>query len=86
MAVINYKEMKKELTDGSNIQEVCEGLGIPFGCRSGVCGTCKIEVVEGSENLNELTSYEEEMGDRDKTHRLACQCVIKKGEITIKEE
>ena len=53
--------------------------------RSGFCGACKIEIIEGGENLNILNQEELNMGDRDRTHRLACQAVIKQGFVKIKE-
>jgi ferredoxin len=86
MAVIKTSQEQVEVPDGSRVKPAAEKLGIPFGCRQGICGTCKIEVLEGSENLDELNEQEEAMGDRDRTHRLACQCSILKGTIKIKSE
>ncbi len=86
MAVIKLGVNQESVEDGGLIKEACEKLGVPFGCTVGVCGTCKIEIVSGAENLSQLTKYEVEMGDRDKNNRLACQCQIIKDEVTIKEE
>lgn len=85
MAKIIYEERKKEVEvkDGDFIQDACEKLGVPFSCTQGICGTCMIDVVEGQENLSELTQEEKDM-DRDKAHRLACQCKIKSGIVKIK--
>ena len=85
MAVIQLADQKIELKDGDRIRDACEQLGVPFGCRSGFCGACKIEIIEGGENLNMLNPEELNMGDRDRTHRLACQAVIKQGFVKIKE-
>ena len=82
MAKIITDDGEKELEDNSKIRETCEELGVPFGCRAGVCGACKIDVIEGVENLIELTQEEIEM-ERDKNHRLACQTKIKSGTIKI---
>ncbi len=84
MAKIICKKTGKELEviDGNSIREACEKLGVPFGCNEGVCGLCKINIIEGEENLSELTE-EEKVLSRDKKHRLACQCKIKKGKVTI---
>lgn len=71
-----------ELEDGDFIQDACDKLGVPFGCQNGLCGTCMIDVVEGEDNLSELTEEEETL-ERDRNHRLACQCKIKKGEVKI---
>ncbi len=84
MAVIRIKEKEIELKDGSPIQEACEELGVLFGCKEGRCGTCRIEIVEGAENLSELTDNEKMM-DATLTVRYACQCTIKKGIVTIKQ-
>ncbi len=73
-----------ELPDGSPIQEVCEEAGIPFACTEGVCGTCVIEVNAGMENLSEPTQEEIDfLGDDTQEERLACQCKIKNGEVSI---
>jgi ferredoxin len=71
-----------EIVNGSSIKEACEKFGIPFGCCNGFCGTCRINIDYGEENLSKLTD-EEEMLERDKKHRLACQCKINKGEAGI---
>ena len=70
----------EEVKNGDDIREACEKLGVPFGCEEGICGTCMIDVVEGENNLSELTEQEKDLM-RDKKHRLACQCKIKKGEV-----
>jgi ferredoxin len=73
----------REVPDGESIRDESEALGIPLGCQNGICGTCMIDVVEGAENLSELTREEKDL-ERDKEHRLACQCKIKKGEMKFK--
>ncbi len=86
MAFIQKNNKKVELPDNYPIKEACMELDVPFGCQSGLCGTCKIDILEGAENLEELTPEEKEMGDRDYTHRLACQAKIKSGFIKIKPQ
>jgi ferredoxin len=39
-----------------------------------------IDVLDGEDNLSELTEQEKDLM-RNKKHRLACQCKIKKGEV-----
>ncbi|GAB4227398.1 MAG: 2Fe-2S iron-sulfur cluster-binding protein [Chlamydiales bacterium] len=74
-----------ELEDGSPIAETCEEEGVPFACTEGVCGTCVIEVVEGTENLSEPTQEEEDfLGEGCLDERLACQCKIKSGKVVIR--
>lgn len=81
MIICNGKEY--ELADGSAIREVCEKLDVAFGCGSGYCGICQIDIEEGTENLSDLSDSEKEMG-MDTTSRFACQCKIKKGTVKIK--
>ncbi|MFJ6948986.1 2Fe-2S iron-sulfur cluster-binding protein [Streptomyces wuyuanensis] len=51
---------------------------IPFGCRSGACGACVVEVVDGFDSLGEAdpdeTDFLEDLGRDDGNFRLACQC------------
>ncbi|MBF9072802.1 2Fe-2S iron-sulfur cluster-binding protein [Streptacidiphilus fuscans] len=59
---------------------------IPFGCRSGSCGACVIEVVQGfgclgEPDLDEL-DFLEDLGRTGGSHRLACQCRLQ-GDATI---
>ena len=86
MAIIQKNDKKVELPDDYPIREACMELDVPFGCQSGLCGTCKIDILEGAENLSELNQEEKEMGDRDENHRLACQAKIKSGLIKIKSQ
>ena len=83
MAKIKTDKGEIEVKDGEPITEACEKLGVAFGCYEGICGSCRIAIIEGSENLLELTEREEEMG-MSKNTRLACQCRINKGEVKIK--
>ncbi|MEW1698405.1 2Fe-2S iron-sulfur cluster-binding protein [Streptomyces sp. NPDC093249] len=60
---------------------------IPFGCRSGSCGACVIEVLEGFGNLGEPDHDEldflEDLGRTGGSHRLACQCRLR-GDATVR--
>jgi len=83
MAILKADDSEIEVSDGDFIKDAAEQLGVPFGCRNGLCGTCMVDIEEGEENLSELTQEEIDM-DRDRTHRLACQCKIKEGIVKIK--
>jgi ferredoxin len=85
MAIIKTESGEKEVPDGENIQSACEELGVLFGCQNGFCRTCEVTIVEGYENLTELTENEEFIG-LIKPRRLACQCRIKTGEVRFKIE
>ena len=84
MAIIRTKEKSVAIPDGQQIRDACEELGVPFGCRSGICGTCRVDIIDGNDNLSELTWEEIAMGDRNRKQRLACQAKIETGTITIK--
>ena len=83
MAKIILEGKEKEIKDGEAIKETCRDLGVPFGCESGVCQTCKIVVLEGQDNL-ELKNETEEGNELSVNERLACQCRIKSGSVKIK--
>ena len=83
MAILKTQEGEKEVNDGASVIEACEELGVPFGCTNGVCGTCRVEIVSGSEHLNDQTEAEEAMGLEGK-ERLMCQCTIKEGTVEIR--
>jgi ferredoxin len=85
MATIKNAKTGKvqRIADGESIKDACKVLGVEFNCTGGICGTCMIDIVKGEENLTPLTKEEKAL-TRDKKHRLACQCRIKKGEVEIK--
>ena len=75
---------EKELTEDLPIHEFCEEAGVPFACTEGVCGTCVIEIKEGTECLSRPTQEELDfLGDGTTEERLACQCRIKQGTVKI---
>ncbi len=74
-----------ELQEGDSIAEACEEQGVPFACTEGVCGTCVIEIVDGQENLTDQTQEEEDfLGPGVTDERLACQCHMRNGNVTIR--
>lgn len=88
MADVEVKNDGKSVSvpDGSMLDILDGKTSILFACKSGSCGSCKVKVIEGAENLespNEL----EEMGlatfGSDPNERLMCQCKIKSGKITV---
>ena len=53
--------------------------GLDFGCRDGVCGTCVVTVLRGTENLSPPDFKEKdtlENFDAEPGQRLACQVKI----------
>jgi ferredoxin len=70
-----------ELPEGSCLTDIeyeTSARIIAFGCRSGACGACMVEVVEGGAALgaaaDEEIEFLEELGGSRDQHRLACQC------------
>ena len=89
MPKVNFKDddLIVEAEIGANLKEAAqaEGASIPFGCEQGVCGTCLVKIVEGEENVSDVSDQEKEtlesMG-AEPGERLACQCQIE-GDITV---
>lgn len=74
---------------GTRIIEISEkiGSGITYGCREGDCGTCLTYVLEGAENLSEPTALETRVLKENlagTNERLACQCQVMRGAVTVR--
>jgi len=83
--IFEHNDEEVELDEDAPIAEACEEQGVPFACTEGVCGTCVIEIVQGEEQLSDPTQEEKDfLGEGCCNERLACQCRIKKGNVTIK--
>jgi ferredoxin len=82
MATLIVEDQVLEVADGDELKDPAEQLGVPIGCGEGMCGTCQVDVVEGMENLNDLTEAEEDFG-LDDGQRLICQCVIESGVVKM---
>ena len=85
MATIIFKETDQEVEveDGTSIKEACEQAGVIFGCEDGYCGTCRISIGEGEENLEPKNRNELDLTGNDPKRRLACQCKIDSDIIEI---
>lgn len=59
------------------------GMGLPYECSVGGCGTCKIEVLEGQASMARSDCAGLSERDRAKGRLLACQAVPE-GDCTIK--
>lgn len=74
-----------------------QGLTLPHGCLAGSCGSCRVEVHEGSENISPasaiekntiealITEYNQKYGEdhaKGKTIRLSCRSKVN-GDISI---
>ncbi len=81
----NFKAI--EIPDKANLSEFLDKLNSPvlFGCRTGICGTCLIEIINSEKSVppspNEVETLELLAPNNSKA-RLACQLVCS-GEIHI---
>lgn len=82
--IFEHSGEEQEVADGEPIAQVCEEAGVPFACTEGVCGTCVIEVTQGMENLSPFTQEEKDFLGNSQNERLACQCKLRQGCVTIK--
>ena len=83
MAKLIVDDQEFEIPDGSHFVEQAETAGVPFGCSEGVCGSCKVTVLEGEECLSPRTNEEEDFGLLPQ-ERLACQCKLRNGCCRLK--
>jgi ferredoxin len=74
-----------DAADGGQLVDLCDenATPVPFSCRSASCGTCRVDVLEGMEQL--MAPEDEELdildvfGDDPKKRRLACQAKMRPG-------
>jgi len=85
MAILKFGDKSREVPVGARIYKIAEEMGILFGCREGLCEVCKVTVVSGESNLNEITENEFEMGIV-KPNRLCCQIILLGGTVEIKPD
>jgi ferredoxin len=88
MATVEIKNEGKtvELPDGASLVDLEGKCGILFACKAGTCGSCKVKVLEGAENLeppNDIEKAGLETFGTDPSDRLLCQCKIKGGKIVV---
>ena len=60
-----------------------QGHSLPHGCLSGSCGSCRVEIIEGAENLSPMSAVEADTVEMVKinygpnqTIRLSCRAKI----------
>lgn len=88
MATINFVKENKNViaADGANLREkalqnqvdIYTFKGKLINCGGyGQCGTCIVEIVEGSENLSPKTDFEQrKLKRKPDNYRLACQTLV----------
>jgi ferredoxin len=78
-----------EVQPGTSFLAFCQETDAPhdFGCTVGSCGTCRLVLVKGTENVNQPTGEEletvEMCTDVDGA-RLGCQLIVR-GDVTIRQ-
>lgn len=85
----NGEENTASAAAGSTILAASGNLRRPIasGCAQGDCGTCRVEVLEGSENLTEQTERERNTLASNKhplSYRLACRTEIEHGSCKVR--
>ena len=73
---------KSESLDKQSPIKAFEKLGVNFDCHNGICGLCKIKVIEGMKHISSKTSEEDDF-PLEKDERLACQCHKITGDIKV---
>jgi ferredoxin len=88
MAKVEVKNDSKtvDIPDGSVLTELDGKCSILFACKAGSCGSCKVKVLEGMENLESPNDVEQAglaTFGTDPKERLMCVCKIKKGKVVV---
>ena len=61
------------------------GIYLPYACNHGVCGTCKVQVLEGEVEHNEASAFALMDMERDEGKTLAC-CATLGSDIVIEAD
>lgn len=88
MAIVHVKNDNQDVQvpDGSQLEVLDGKSSVLFACKTGTCASCKVNVLEGMENLEEPNELEKEGLENFKEEpndRLMCQCKIKSGKIVV---
>ena len=76
---ITNDQTSSEIDAGVNLSESlnASNSNILFGCRTGICGTCLVKVIEGTDGLEPPSEDEKEfleiVSEGEEGLRLACQ-------------
>ena len=90
MARVIFKtdNVTHEFEDGTPLIDLCDEIEVTlsFGCTEGTCGVCEVTVLEGRENVSQVTDEEKDYllpEDIENGMRLGCQLKVRKGEVTL---
>ena len=78
-----------EVPEGTSFLEFCQANGVEhdFGCTVGSCGTCRLQILEGAENVDAADNEEletVEMCTDVAGARLGCVLVVR-GDIKLQQ-
>lgn len=67
-----------EVQEGQTVLDAClrQGVYLPHACGHGLCGTCKIEVLEGTVDHGDASPFALMDFERDEGKTLACSCTL----------
>lgn len=88
LSKIKVNNQEIEVESGKHLSETLDATNSPilFGCRTGICGTCLIKIIDGKENINppcaDETEFLEIVAEGKSNLRLACKVIIN-GNIQI---
>jgi len=75
------------VADGQTILDAClrAGVWLPHACGHGLCGTCKVEVLDGDVDHGSASSFALMEFEREEGKALAC-CATLRGDVTIEAD
>lgn len=76
-----------EVEEGQTVLDAClrQGIWLPHACGHGLCGTCKVEVLEGEIDHGDASQFALMDFERDEGKTLACTCTLEE-DVTIEAE
>ncbi len=76
-----------EVAEGQRLLDAAlrAGISLPYACNHGLCGTCKIDVIEGEVDHNDASSFALMDIERDEGKTLAC-CATLNSDIVIEAD
>ncbi|MCC7411553.1 MAG: 2Fe-2S iron-sulfur cluster binding domain-containing protein [Gammaproteobacteria bacterium] len=76
-----------EVEDGQRMLDAClrAGIWLPYACNHGLCGTCKVQVMEGEIEHNEASQFALMDIERDERKTLAC-CATLASDVVIEAD
>ncbi|WP_144395396.1 2Fe-2S iron-sulfur cluster-binding protein [Pleionea sediminis] len=78
---LNRTQKTIEVASDTTLLEaiLAEGIDLPYSCKTGICGSCKVKVIEGKPEHNDevLSKYEKE------NDKLMCPCISRASSDTL---